>query len=206
MPKKGDCLIFDPKKAALLVIDVQNYFAHPEGRAYLPAGKTALLNIFGLMDAFSAKKYPIIVTRHCHNSEESLGMMGKFYYDHIKCGEWDSELIDELKNKIQAASAKGTNADIIKTIQKNTYDAFWNTGLNDHLNKKNISQLVITGCMTHLCCETTARSAFVRGFEVYFVSDATFTKSDTFHAGTLNAVADGFGIVVNSEDIKRSCI
>jgi nicotinamidase-related amidase len=45
MPKKGDRLVFDPKKAALLVIDVQNYFAHSDGRAYLPAGKTALPNI-----------------------------------------------------------------------------------------------------------------------------------------------------------------
>jgi bifunctional isochorismate lyase/aryl carrier protein len=206
MPKKGDRLVFDPKKAALLVIDVQNYFAHSDGRAYLPAGKTALPNIFGLMDAFSAKKYPVIATRHCHDSTESLGMLGKFYYDHIKCGEWDSELLEELKNKIQAASAKGTSTDVIKTIQKNTYDAFWNTPLSDHLSKKNITQLVITGCMTHLCCETTARSAFVRGFEVYFVRDATFTKSEALHTGTLNAVADGFGIVVTAEGIKKSCI
>jgi nicotinamidase-related amidase len=195
MPKKGDRLVFDPKKAALLVIDVQNYFAHPQGRAYLPAEKTALPNILGLMDAFSTKKYPIVTTRHCHDSTESLGMLGKFYYDHIKCGEWDSELIDELKKR----------TDVVKMIQKNTYDAFWNTPLSDYLNKKNITQLVITGCMTHLCCETTARSAFVRGFEVYFVSDATFTKSEDLHAGTLNAVADGFGIVVTAEDIKRSC-
>ncbi len=50
--------------------------------------------------------------------------------------------------------------------------------------------------MTHLCCETTARAAFTRGYEVYFSIDGTATYNHEFHLGTLMNLAHGFAIPI----------
>ncbi|MEI6092491.1 MAG: isochorismatase family protein [bacterium] len=193
MSKKNK-FIFDPEKAALIIIDLQNHFSHPEGRAFLSSSIKILPNILMLSEIFHSKKIPVIATRHSHKAEDDLGMMGKFYNDYIRSNEWDSLLVKEINKN-----------DNIKIIDKNTYDAFWKTDLEEYLTVKGIKQLVITGCMTHLCCETTARSAFIRGFEVYFINDATFTKNDALHSNTLHNIEDGFGVIMSTEEIIRAC-
>jgi len=185
--------ILDPKKAALLIIDVQNHFAHTDGRAYLPASKTAIPNILKVADWCSNSGVPIIMTQHFHKDNNDRGLMSKVYDDYIKQGEWDSELVAELKNIKN-----------YELVTKNTYDAFWNTRLQELLSSLKVEQLIICGCLTHLCCESTARSAFVRGFEVYFVCDANFSSTQTLHDGSLLNIANGFGFITTAKDLS-SC-
>ena len=80
-------------------------------------------------------------------------------------------------------------------IQKSQYDAFFGTTLEGLLRRKVVDQVVISGVMTHLCCETTARSAFMRGFEVFFLVDGTATYNEEFHRAALLNLAHGFAIV-----------
>jgi len=61
--------------------------------------------------------------------------------------------------------------------------------------------VVITGVMTHLCCESTARDAFMRDLEVFFVIDATATDQEDLHMGSLRALADGFAIMVTTKEV-----
>ena len=77
-------------------------------------------------------------------------------------------------------------------LKKSQYDAFYDTSLEDVLKKNRVSQVVICGVMTHLCCETTARSAFMRGFEVFFTVDGTATYNKNFHLATLLNLSHGF--------------
>ncbi len=192
--KKRPQLIIDPKKCALLVIDTQKYFCDSKERTYLPASKEVLPNILKLVNLWKTKNHLLIYTKHCHRSDRDLGMLGKFYSDYIKCSNDNSNIVEDLLKH-----------DPNLIIQKNTYDAFWNTELNAFLVKNNITQVLITGCLTHLCCETTARSAFVRGFEVYFISDGTFTSSDDLHNNSLLSVSDGFGIVHSVDEVLDIC-
>ena len=60
---------------------------------------------------------------------------------------------------------------------------------------------MVTGVVTHLCCETTARSAFVRGFQVTFPVDATVTYGEEHHLATLLNLAHGFAAVGFVEDV-----
>lgn len=55
--------------------------------------------------------------------------------------------------------------------------------------------------MTHLCCETTARSAFIRGFDVFFTIDGTATYNEDFHFGTLYNLAHGFAVPLLIDEI-----
>lgn len=184
---------FEPEKSALMVIDMQRYFAHSAGRAYLPATEAIIPKIGALVKNFRRLKLPVIFTRHGHKSKKDLGIMGRFWGDFIKFGEKDWEIIDELCPKPKEV-----------VIDKTRYDAFFKTSLDSILKKLGVKQLVITGVMTNLCCETTARSAFGMNYEVYFICDATATNREEFHVGTLRAVANGFGIVVKSSGILES--
>ena len=86
-------------------------------------------------------------------------------------------------------------------IEKSQYDAFHQTRLEEMLLERRISQVIVCGVMTHLCCETTARSAFMRGFEVFFAIDGTATYNEAFHRATLLNLAHGFAAPVLIEEI-----
>ncbi|MFC1540391.1 cysteine hydrolase, partial [Gemmatimonadota bacterium] len=84
---------------------------------------------------------------------------------------------------------------------KNTYDAFLDTPLQLVLEEKGIEQVLVTGVLTHMCCETTARSAFCRGFEVYVAVDAMASKSEEHHLGSLHSMADSVAVMMSTREI-----
>jgi isochorismate hydrolase len=63
---------------------------------------------------------------------------------------------------------------------------------------------IISGVMTHLCCETTARSAFVRGFDVFFLIDGTATYNEDYHLATLLNLGHGFATLVLVNEILEA--
>ncbi|HSG28652.1 MAG TPA: isochorismatase family cysteine hydrolase, partial [Candidatus Krumholzibacterium sp.] len=88
-----------------------------------------------------------------------------------------------------------------EVIEKTQYDAFFHTDLEAILNAAGIKRLVLTGVMTHLCVETTARAAFTRGFEVFVPADAVATFDSQLQEGSLRAMAHGFAVPLLSGDI-----
>lgn len=169
---------FNPDSSALLVLDMQKFFADKGSHAYIPSIDYIIPNISGLINHFKH----VIFTKHI-NTEENAGLMGKWWKDIIK---QDSIVFNTESHTV---------------IQKSQYDAFYNTGLEGVLNGLNAKSLVITGVMTHLCCETTARSAFVRGFNTFFVIDGTATYNERFHRGSVYNLAHGFAVPVLAEEI-----
>ena len=133
-------------------------------------------------------------TQHCHRGPEDLGMLGKFFSDYIRAGEPDAEIIAEL-------APRPTEP----VVQKTTYDAFWNTDLHEILEFRGIDQVVITGVLTHMCCETTARSAFCRVFEVYVPSDGVSSSTEAHLVSSLRAMADAVVMIMSPEEILERC-
>ena len=125
--------------------------------------------------------------------------------DFLVYDAWGNRWID-FTSTIFVANAGHGNARI---IDKSYYDAFYNSELEKILKSHHIEQLFITGVMAHLCCETTARSAFTRGFEVFFTIDGTATYNSAFHLGTLMNLAHGFAIpmLINEaiDKLNESC-
>lgn len=180
------------EKAALLVIDMQNQFVHPDGDLYLNGSRHIIKRIVRLTRLFREQKRPVIYTRHEHATDNSdLGMMDAWWSGaHIFKGTWNSEIIEKLTPEA---------GDII--VSKNRYSAFLGTNLQEILQQHEVSQLVITGVMTNLCCETTAREAFMRDYAVYFCLDGTTTISDEMARGTLQNLAYGFAYIVAAGEI-----
>lgn len=184
-----------PERCALLVIDMLHYFAAPDGRAYLPASASIVPRVRSLVDAWRQAGGTLVFTRHCHDGTHDLGMLGKFFLDYIRNGELESTLIPALEPLATET-----------VLRKTTYDAFFGTALQETLERRHITQVLVTGVLTHMCCETTARSAFVRGFEVFVPADATATSQERLHVGSLLGMADSVAVITSTQEVLERCL
>ncbi len=183
-------LEFNPQNSALLVLDMQKFFLDKNSHAFIPSAPSIIPVINNLIQKYYRKKLPVIFTKHINNLHNALNMK-KWWKDLIRENSEFSEIISEI--------------DILKgiIIKKSQYDAFYKTDLEKILKRKGIKQVVITGVMTHLCCETTARSAFIRGFDVFFVIDGSATYNYKFHLSSVLNLSHGFAVPVLSEGIIK---
>ena len=191
--KRHENISFDASRAALLVLDMQEYFLRADSHAFIPSAPAIIPNIQSLIKAFHARGYPVIFTRHI-NTDDNAGMMSLWWKDVIRAESRDSEIIKELDC-----------SDSI-VIHKSQYDAFYNSSLEQTLREHKIEQVIITGVMTHLCCETTARSAFIHGFQVFFTMDGTATYNETFHRAALLNLSHGFAFPVLTKEIMAQFV
>jgi bifunctional isochorismate lyase/aryl carrier protein len=181
-------LLFSPDATALLVIDLQRYFTDPASHAYVPGAGDVLAAVRRLAAAFSAHGLPIFFTRHA-NAPENAGMLARWWDDLITEGSPLAELSPDVDPSL------GT------VVPKTQYDAFHGTGLQGILNDRGIERVVITGVVAHLCCETTARAAFVHGFQVTFPVDATVSYGEDHHLATLLNLGHGFASLGFVDDL-----
>ncbi len=173
----------DPDRTALLVIDPQVHF-----RGML---EPILHNLTAVVNRFREQGRPVIFTRHRHKAPGvDGGMMAEWWDDLLIDGEPEAELIPELRP---------SKDDLL--IEKCRYSAFLNTSLEKELRTRGVENLVIGGVMTNLCCETTARDAFMRDFRVYFLLDGTGTCHDEYHLSSLRNLAYGFAYPVTCRDV-----
>jgi len=175
-----------PEKTALLVIDMQVFFAN--------LAKPIIGHVISLIDACRASNVEIFFTRHGHRDpQKDGGMLGEWWNDLILYGSADWELINEL-----TVSPNDT------IVDKNRYSAFFNTNLDKNLKGHGVEDIVICGVMTNCCCETTARDAFVRDYRVFFVADATAAPNADLHIASLKNLAYGFAYIIDTNDLCKN--
>jgi isochorismate hydrolase len=175
-------------KPAILVIDVQQYFFSESSPAFLKGSwrvreniQTFLKRIRQLSEGLSIS-IPVIATIHKGGSENMK--------------KWWGNVVEDVWAKL---AIEEDLVDVV--IYKDSYDAFYMTELEDILKAKSADQLIISGVMTHLCCETTARSGFVRGYEIVMVEDCLWDKDEWYHYASLKNLAHGFAVVSTSQEI-----
>jgi isochorismate hydrolase len=184
--------VFSPQKAALLVLDMQTYFLNPRSHAFVPSSQAVLPAVQELVEAFYRIGRPVVFTQHANNPSNAR-MMEIWWKDLLRPGSPEWDVYGGLE------TTKGI------FLSKSQYDAFMETELEKILAKSGSEQVVITGVMTHLCCETTARSAFMRGFRVFFPVDATATYTEAFHRASLLNLSHGFAVPVTACEILEAC-
>lgn len=160
----------------LLVLDMQKYFVSENSPAFIPSSKSIVPGINELINVCERKDIPVIFTRHLNN-EADARMMGKWWQRLLRKEDEYAELIFENTTHL---------------IEKSQYDAFYQTNLDEMLQKTGRKQLIICGVMTNLCCETTLRSAFVRGYECVLPIDTTAAYTRKMHEATILNLAFGF--------------
>jgi isochorismate hydrolase len=147
-------------------------------------------NLKRLIDFYRKAKLPVIFTKHSLKYNEEPGIMGRWWNDVIREADKLSKIVPALEP---------LDSEVV--IRKTRYSAFHGTELEEVLYKNNVKSVVITGVMTHLCCETTARDAFMRDYEVFFAVDGTATQNEELHISSLRTLSHGFCVPVTTDEI-----
>jgi len=182
--------ILFPGQTAFLALDLQRYFLHPESHAFIPSAVPILSRINELSRLFRERSRPVIFSQHT-NTRENAGNMGT----------WWRELLT-TEHPLYALDSR-VSWERGEILRKSQYDAFYRTDLEGHLKEFGVSQVVVGGVMAHLCCESTARSAFVRGFEVFFLVDCTAAYTRAHHLAALRNLGHGFATLITSPELER---
>ncbi|KAE8672725.1 Nicotinamidase 2 [Hibiscus syriacus] len=176
----------NPKAAALLVIDLQNYFSS--------VANPILPNVITTINLCRRASIPVFFTRHNHKSPADYGMLVEWWNnDLLFDGTFDAELIPEIQRLSKPD----------EVVEKHTYSAFEDTRLYGLLAERGVEEVIIVGVMTNMCCETTARAAFVKGYRVFFSTDATATSDPELHDATLKNMANAFAYLVDCERLQN---
>jgi isochorismate hydrolase len=183
-------IVFRPQKSALLIIDMQQYFCNPHSHAYFKDSIKIIPQIFQLITLYRQRSLPIIFTRYALLLTESPGAMGRWWNDVLYDNDVFSKIIDQFHPR--------SNEYVIRKTQ---YSAFYKTNLQKILKSLKVTNILITGVLTHLCCETTARDAFMKNYDVFFVSDANASDKKAFHEASLCNLYDGFATIVTTNEV-----
>ncbi|MFC7401619.1 cysteine hydrolase family protein [Citricoccus sp. GCM10030269] len=178
---------------AVLVIDMQNGFVHPEGslpQAGLgqPNTPQVIAENAALLEEARRAGLPVIYTRHVYRAD-FIDMPERNRRDipldppPLVKGSWDGDVHDDVQ------PMPGDNI-----IDKNRYDAFLYTDLEVVLRALGVKRLLVTGVVTSICVESTVRSGHQRDFEMFVASDCV-SAPETEHEAALNIMARMFADV-----------
>ena len=87
------------------------------------------------------------------------------------------------------------------TVTKQTWGAFSNTGLNEHLKKLGVTQVVIAGVATSIGVESTARQAYEQGLNVTLAFDAMTDTRQEAHEYSVRNVFPRVGETGSTQEI-----
>jgi nicotinamidase-related amidase len=164
----------DPKKSALLVIDIQNDF-YADGFNAANRGKQV-----SQMQALP-KKINSFATELRKRGVRVI--FTKFVYDPKRSPANYTELIADTKENNLLCVAGSPGADLAGVevedgdivLEKLSYDCFAGTDLLQLLKDKKMEDVIITGVRTEACVLATAERSFAEGFRTFVASDLVGT-------------------------------
>ena len=193
------------RKSALLIVDMQNDFVRVGAPLEVPDARQTVQAHRNLIQAFRARNLPVIFTKflshphyyllwdwspQCAPPTKCCWKGHERHYKDIQTSRPCTDVIDEL-----APQAGDT------IIEKFGYGAFHDTDLAKIVRSYGLNSLVITGTVTQICVEETAREAFHHGFRATVVEDAVSSFAPDLHAAALKNFSMKFGWVAHSDTI-----
>ncbi len=161
------------KETALLVIDVQ--VGVVDWSEPVEEKSSVLARINELLSRARASDVPVIYVQHDGYEGGPLAVGSPGWEIHPSIAPADGEAV----------------------IRKRASDSFHQTPLKSELDARGVKHLVVAGCRTQYCVDTTCRSAVGRGYDVTLAADAHTTMDETLPAAQIvahhNALLDEFG-------------
>ena len=192
----------DPRKTALVVVDMQNGFMVPElGHAACAMAHEIVPNINRLAQAVRDTGGAVIWIQTAY-TDETLTSWSTSY---VMVGPQGTarrkfSLSRENKGYEIFPDLKVEKSDLI--VEKNRYSAFiqGSSNIEEVLNSRGLDTVLITGTVTNVCCESTARDAMMLDYRVIMVSDGNASLTDEEHAASLNNFLIFFGDVMTTDE------
>lgn len=204
MPTPATEPYVDPRIAALLVIDIQKGFCHPESRMEKSGVGTAnqraiIPNLLRLVELARDLDIPIFWSQQVHFPEDVTRRRRRIPSHQAKqrwtpClrGSWEVDFMDEVAPHVHPDDF---------LVEKHRASLFFQTTLDVKLRMLGIEQVIISGCNTEFCVETTIRDAYYRDLDVIVVRDCVASPRLQFHEDTLAKVDTYFGAVVSLDEL-----
>lgn len=190
----------DPSCAALLVIDMQNGWCHPEGAmtragVNMSAQQAIVPNVRRLIETCRALGMPILYSIQEHLPED-VTQQRRRIASHLHKrnilpaprGTWDAELVAPIKEVARPGDYY---------IVKHRMSMFYSTTLESVLHMLGITHLVVSGVSTNVCVESTIRDAYFRDYDITVVEDCVAGTFQVLNQATLENVRVYFGEVVS---------
>lgn len=181
----------DPKRAVLLVHDMQDYFL----RFYkedCPLIQRTIDNIAKLRLWANEHGIPVVYTAQpTEQSDQERALLNDM---------WGAGLTTADPKLAQVHQALAPSADDIVLV-KWRYSAFKKSNLEALMQQWGRDQLVVVGVYAHIGCMATVLEAFMLDIQAFMVSDATADFSREEHISGLNFVAGRCGAVVDTESV-----
>jgi ureidoacrylate peracid hydrolase len=190
-------------RSALLVIDVQNGFCHPQGSlprlGYgLEGAAAAVERTAEAVAAARRAGVPVVFTRHQYrpgrgdegrrlaSSAPDLAAVAG-----LAAGTWDAAVVDEL----------GWTPDEL-TVDKARFDAFLWTSLDPLLRGLGIDHVLVAGVVTNICVESTVRAAFMRDLSVTLLADCCAARTARLHTLGVEVMGEcGFAAISSAGEL-----
>lgn len=208
LDRRGKAHIYDnldPRKTALVVVDLQNGFMDEEvAIAYVPTALEIVANVNKLAAAVRRTGGKVVWI--------------KMTFDAATVDSW-SEYFDMLtpakRARALANMAPGARGhDLYPTLEvrpeddivdKHRFSAFvqGSSDLPQRLRAQGFDTVLITGTVTNVCCESSARDAMMLNFKTVMVSDGNAARTDAEHNATLASFYSVFGDVMDTDHLIR---
>lgn len=191
----------DAKRAAVVVIDMQNDFCSEGGfidrlGVDLSRRKKLIPRIRHLLD--EARKSGIMVVHVYYNGDPKyfsgamLERLERKNESEPYCmpGTWGIEFVPELAPRDDEIA-----------IGKHRYSAFFETELDMLLASHGVETVILAGAATNNCVDGTGRDAFYNGYYVVVLSDGTVAATEELQQATLATVDHAYGVIASVKEV-----
>ena len=189
---------------ALLVVDMQNDFVRVGAPLEVPDARETIEVHQELLGWFRERGRPVVFTRFVAGPKPTL--MWRWSPEiapPVRCC-WPGVMrtYGDVEGERECIAVVDELAPLPDEPQmdKYGYNAFHRTRLTDLLRAHGVDSVLITGTVTQICVEDTARGAFHEGFQAVVVADAVSSYAPDLHQASLRTLAMKYGRVMPSEE------
>ena len=193
-----------PGRTALVNIDLQNAFL-AEDQVFGNAHARAIVpQVNALSQAMRRAGAPVIWTRQTHTFEAPFAP-ADWQYDAERPGVADAIAALQAGAAGHALYPAAATSSADRVIDKHRYGAFSCPAgaLPRALERLAVEMLILTGTLTNVCVESTAREANMAGYKVIVVADATAAVTDAEHNAALLNLRLNFADVRRTREVLR---
>lgn len=207
MKRRGRLHLYEdlnPKKTALVVIDMQNTFCDVGAPAEVAQSRGIVPNLNALTPKLRELGVPVIWVLHANSSHQGRSDWDLFY-NYIVSGDIRDRTIQSNAPENQRVYSELEVAADDMVIVKNRYSALipGSSSLERVLRSMDIDSILVAGTKTNVCCESTARDAMMLDFKVTMLSDCCAALSDEEHRSALENIVQQFGNVMTSQEVIK---
>ena len=191
----------DAGRTALVVVDMQNYFVAEGFPLEAPVARAIVPNINRMAKAMRAAGGTVVWVQT--TSAGALEYWGNLHRHMLTPERSDARLagLDEASEGFKLyRTLEPLPTDL--WVKKIKYSAFiaGSSDIHAQLASRGIDTVLVTGTVTNVCCESTARDAMMLDYRVIMLSDGNASLSDEEHAASLNNFLCYFGDVMTTDE------